>query len=255
MASHPIDSTAASGVQPARPGHALYSQRQIAWSSFLGGPIAGAWQLAVNYRRLGNEDAFWGMLFAGLALELAAGLAALLAPTDFPNRVIPGAYCSILSGLAWALQRRPLATHVRSGGAIASNPRSLAVASSSLVATLALAVAADEWLPVRSWNYVASGENGVYYEGGASRADADALIDRLEAIGLFEEATGVEVTLRRGGRAVELRIPLAGGAWDDPEVVAFFEEIRPELGDALDASRPIEIHLCNDWGSTRRVLR
>jgi hypothetical protein len=67
----------------------LYSIRQISWGSYVGGPIAGTWLLALTLGRLGRGQERRAVYAWGALATLATALVGMVAPTDLPNAVIP----------------------------------------------------------------------------------------------------------------------------------------------------------------------
>ncbi len=63
----------------------------------------------------------------------------------------------------------------------------------------------------------------------------------------------VQLSKKRG--IYEISFILVDGAWDDPEVIKYFESVRQgSAARALDGNRVV-LYLCNDYSITKRTLR
>ena len=64
---------------------AMYSASQVAWTTFLGTPFAGAWLLADNDRAAGRPDAAKRTLLLGFVFTLAMFAVGFMLPASFPG--------------------------------------------------------------------------------------------------------------------------------------------------------------------------
>jgi hypothetical protein len=88
------------------------------------------------------------------------------------------------------------------------------------------------------------GGDGVYYEGSASKAEAQALGQRFESIGFFK-GKGVNVFLTRHDDGTTLAFVVAvDGAWNNPKMVSSFEAIVHDVAPTV-GGLPIDMHLVN----------
>jgi pyridoxal biosynthesis lyase PdxS len=85
------------------------------------------------------------------------------------------------------------------------------------------------------------GGNVVYYEGSATKAEAQALGQHFESKGFFR-GRGVNVFLARHPDRTTLAFIVADGVWNNPGKVSNFEaivrDVAPKVG-----GLPIEMHL------------
>jgi hypothetical protein len=79
-------------AEPTQASISIYSPYQIYFASFVGGPLAGAWYLAQNYRAIANIPAARRSLVVGCLAVLAMLPLLFVLPKKFPNLVIPIAY-------------------------------------------------------------------------------------------------------------------------------------------------------------------
>ena len=77
----------------------FYSRGQVAWASFLGGPIGGCLLLALNYRRLGDSTAANRVLLGGsivtFLLCAVSGVLPETTPVAWERGVRIGIVCSM----------------------------------------------------------------------------------------------------------------------------------------------------------------
>jgi diaminopimelate epimerase len=184
--------------------HPMYSPGQITAATFLGGPPGGGWLLALNYKRLGEP----GKARAAVVITVLAMAALVTIGLITPGRsmswmgIVP---VVVMYSLAKALQGDAYQRHVRVGGSIGSNWRTVGVGLASLaicVATIfggamvyAYATPPDE---------VTVGRSDVRYTSGATRTEAEAVAGELSAQGYLgpEDEFTVQVTRERGRHVV-----------------------------------------------------
>jgi hypothetical protein len=87
------------------------------------------------------------------------------------------------------------------------------------------------------------GSDGVYYEGSADKAQAQALGRRFESMGFFR-GKGANVFLIRHDDGTTLEFVVAGEAWDNPSKVSDFETIVRDVAPTV-GGLPIDMHLVN----------
>ena len=87
------------------------------------------------------------------------------------------------------------------------------------------------------------GSDGVYYEGSATKAEAQALGRRFESMGFFR-GKGANVFLVRHDDGTTLAFVIVGEAWNNPSTVGSLEEIVRDVAPVV-GGLPIEMHLVN----------
>ncbi len=87
------------------------------------------------------------------------------------------------------------------------------------------------------------GSDGVYYEGSATKAQAQALGRRFESMGFFQ-GKGANVFLIRHDDGTTLAFVVVGEKWKDPKRVSAFESIVRDVAPIV-GGLPIEMHLVN----------
>lgn len=87
------------------------------------------------------------------------------------------------------------------------------------------------------------GSDGVYYEGSATKAEAQVLGQQLKLNGFFS-GKGVNVLLTRHDDGTTLTFVVAEGVWNNPDKVSNFEAIVRDIAPAV-GGLPIDMHLVN----------
>lgn len=107
-------------INPPEVAGKLFSVGQITLATFLGAPIAGCLLLAKNYRVLGRTGAAWQSLWWGAISTSLILLISFWLPENFPNMVLPVAYCFGMRQFATYSQGDALSNHLQAGGRIGS---------------------------------------------------------------------------------------------------------------------------------------
>jgi hypothetical protein len=87
------------------------------------------------------------------------------------------------------------------------------------------------------------GNDGVYYEGSATKAEAQALGRRFESKGFFR-GKGVNVLLTRHDDGTTLAFVVADGVWNNPTKTSNFEAIVRDIAPMV-GGLPIDMRLVN----------
>lgn len=125
----------------------LYSKLQVAVSTFLGAPIAGALLMRRNYTAMGQREAAQKSLMIGIVGTVALLVLAFFLPPNFPKLVIPIA--SLLAVRQWYsyAQEETFQTHAANGGETAWWGAALCTGLLCLMGVMALLVAVNMLLP------------------------------------------------------------------------------------------------------------
>jgi hypothetical protein len=102
------------------PSGSAYATKQIAVATFLGGPLAGCWLLALNYRLFKQSGNALFSIVGGMLATIAVLAVSLVLPPWLPKIVLPVAYSLAMRGLAQSLQGSSLDEHIRNGGRVGS---------------------------------------------------------------------------------------------------------------------------------------
>jgi hypothetical protein len=110
-----------------------FTPRQHFVASFLGAPIAAAWLAAHNYRALARPQDARQVVIWGIVATLVVFGIALVLPEDFPNAVLPLAYCVAVLTLAKQRFGDLVDAHSAAGGGTASWWRVVGIGLLSLI--------------------------------------------------------------------------------------------------------------------------
>ena len=139
LQDNPFQTPAATLENPstAVTGEPVYRVTAVGIASFFGTPVAGAWIMAQNLRRLGMPERRRQVWYLGTGLLFGLILLSLI-PASFP--VAPFNIVAILTMHEYAKQvtGRVLADHAAQGGAFSSNWRAFGVSMLFLIFTFAI---------------------------------------------------------------------------------------------------------------------
>ena len=105
---------------PAAPEYALFTKKAITVAAGLGGPLAGAYLMAKNFRTLGREDASRNTLTIAALLTLAFFTAVALVPASVMEKV-PRFLLPLIEAWGFYLiidlyQQKDILAHLNAGG-------------------------------------------------------------------------------------------------------------------------------------------
>ena len=226
------------------PGYRLFNSNAVLGGTILGGPIAAASLMAINYWRMGQKRNTLVTAISGL---LVTGLVAWV---DF---LIPkGIAFPVAFGLAFAAKRTAEALQ---GQAVKDHAdREGRLGSGWAAAGIGLAGAAMSILVIVGWfAYTSYAEDGpsiqfgskdkIYYSGSASKENAQSLGDELKTIGYLSDK-GVAVFLAKDQSGTTVSFVVRDGFWDEPGAMSNFEEIGRDIAPSV-GGYPIHIRLLN----------
>lgn len=239
-------STASVGPEPVTvpsvvPVYKLFDSVSVAIAAFLGTPLAGATLMAINYRRLGKaKSATWAMVTAAAVMALVAVFGRWIpawAGTAFGISMVVAN-----KGLADSLQGPAVQEHVRDGGELGSRWKAAGIGLLWLAVICASVFAAVFGQSSES-KFAVGSKDLIYYSGTATKQDAATLGAGLQTLGYFRDQ-GANVLLSKGNDGTVLSFVVRDGFWDQPPMVAGFEEVARELAPSLGGF-PIKVHLVN----------
>jgi hypothetical protein len=235
------------------PSYALYNSFGVALAALFGSPLAGAFLMALNYRRMGQRGRFWSTLAIGIGVTaLAMGVSYLL-----PSSVATGLGIGLVAGIrqvARSTQGDAIDAHVAQGGKVASGWAAFGVGVAGLTALVAVifgGVLGFELLNGKPKIKIGQ-KDEVYYSGTATKNDAQALGEALKATGYFTDK-GVSVLLSREGTSTAVAFVVKEGAWDSKEMVAAYEEIGRQVAPSVGGF-PVTVRLADSAQQTKKEM-
>jgi len=130
----------------------LFSPIHVTLATAIGGPLAGAVVIAMNYRLLARTGAGTIAILLGALATVALLVAGWLLPKDFSPLVIVAGYTGVVYLVATRIQRPSLEAHPPAASRTQLAWRAVLVGLSSLaliafILFVAFLVLPDNWLP------------------------------------------------------------------------------------------------------------
>lgn len=228
----------------------LYSSGQVIAAAALGSVLAGGWLLSRNLKNVGKESFAVNTLIVSFGLMVLIALLAMYVPSDFPNSPFGAGVGAVFYFWYRHSFSELYTSHIESGGMKESSWRVVGVAAISLPIAVIILIATMIIVPITSMNYVTVGENYIYYEGNATRQDADRLAVFLTDQGVFYDVSGWEFGIdfpKSQPNNVILEAPMEKPG----EVSETYLAIRQLVDDAeseLFPGRQVIFHVLNEYG-------
>ena len=247
------------------PGYALFSPLQVMLATLLGTPLGGSLAMAWNYALLqrtagaviATSIGFLGTVGVCAAFALLKGpgvhLAALIVPVG------------VAAVAAYLLQGRPYRNHTERGGRTATFWRAAAVGGGCAAVLLGGYLALFQ-TPLGSKAFSFAGlrkptpkinfspEEEIYYEAGATEADARKLSEFLEKRQYFDGKSGATVRIARREESLVVSLVVRDGVWDRPSSVRHFSLMKEALRRDVFAGQAVELQLLDSKGELRKTI-
>lgn len=248
------NSQTADGAPSARPLHPLSG---VVVATFLGTPIAGSIVIALSLWRLGRKTAAWVVVSAIMLLTIGFFILLFVMPeNNIPNTAYTVPQLVIMYLLGKQLYGRQLLKQERARGPVASTWKGAGIGLLCLLVVVPVVLVgaflhegvgfADlGGLLVDHGTLVEFADDEVYFDGDATREDANKLAGALKELDFFGSGGGVTVRIRREGSQTIISFVLIDGAWDDETTVDEFHQIGVGLNEA-GFDPPLSIELCDD---------
>lgn len=229
----------------------LYAVGHIATATFLGSPLAGCILMALNYRRIDPDKSvltiILGILVTGIVLVFAFVL-----PDNFPNAVLPAAYTGAMAWVAEKKQGSAIRAATAAGEPKASHWRAVGIGLATLIPLVLVLFAIVFSLPEDKVTFGPNQQQEVYFEEGATEQDARKLYAVLAESKVFGDQPATAY-LKREKSGWLVTLVVADGAWNDPDVVGFFEALAAELSGTLGGA-PVTIALANELVAVKKTV-
>ncbi len=236
---------------------ALFSARQVSLAAFLGGALGGGWLMFKNFGAIGDEAQKKTAVFGSLLLTAIIAVGAMLLPTDFSNSLIPLITVGIFAAWYHFKLESVYSAHREGGGAQASWWKTIGLGAVGFAASLVVFFIVALSVPILPVNHVQDGQNIIYYEGDATRENAESLAKFFHETGVFNPSASWELTLlfpKHDPRRVVIKLPYPAEIEGTPA----HEEVKALatlLDDEKYAVKDVEIHIQNAFGLITFVVR
>ncbi len=240
-----MSSTAQQACFDPTPRFKLFDSYSVGLATFLGGPVAGSFLMALNYRRLGLKGK------ATLALIIGAIVTALaiLIGWNLPSSVnfpLALALLFVTQRLARFLQGPAIQQHVQQGGSLASRWTAFASGLSFMAVLLTVAFMTmykSGGAFAASKSVTIGTKDQVYYSGSATRQDAQTLGDALKKDAFFTDR-GADVLLAKGKDGASLSFVVQDKFLSQPGILSSFEEVARQVAPTVGGF-PVQLQLVN----------
>jgi hypothetical protein len=229
----------------------LYAVGHIATATFLGSPLAGCILMALNYRRLDPDKSVLTIILGILATGILLAFVFVL-PDNFPNAVLPAAYTGAMAWVAEMKQGPAIRTATAAGEPKASHWRAIGIGLATLISLMLVLFAIVFSLPEDKVTFGPNQQQEIYFEEGATEQDARKLYAVLAESKFFGDRPA-SAYLKREKSGWLVTLVVVDGAWNDPDVVVFFEAIAAELSTTLGGA-PVTIALANETLAVKKTV-
>ena len=194
--NEPQDMVPPSSIEPEKPLR-LYSAHQVSGAAFFGGPIAGGWLLALNFTRTRNPKAVLVVMLAAVIVLAPLTALSLFLPSDFPGlEMILPFLTAILFQVGYHIFfAAKYSDHVDSGASKASFWKAAGVTLAALPVSTIMWFVFAAFIPVTAMNQLTIYDNSIYYEGRATRSDAEQLGEFLTNQGFLYDGAFLDVVV------------------------------------------------------------
>ena len=194
--NEPQDLVPPSSIEPEKPLR-LYSTRQVQGAAFFGLSIAAGWLLALNFARTKNPKAALNTMLA--AVIVMAPLAALIffLPSDFPGiKMVLPFLTAILFQAGYRISFAAIySDRLDSGASKASFWKAAGVTLAAFPVSAILLAVFAAFIPITAMNQLTIYDNSIYYEGRATRSDAEQLGEFLTNQGFLYDGAFLDVVV------------------------------------------------------------
>lgn len=213
--------------------------------------------MSKNFAALSDQAQQKVAIFGSLLLTVALAVGAMWLPTDFSNNMIPVITLGIFMAWYHFKLESTFTTHRENGGAQASWWKTIGISVIALVPTVVIFLIIMFSVPVLPVNHVKDGPNIIYYEGDATRQNAESLAKFFRETGVFNEDAYWELTLlfpKHDSQRAVIKLPFPA----DIEGTPSHDEMKALaalLAEEKYTVKDVEIHIQNAFGLTTFVVR
>jgi hypothetical protein len=216
----------------------LFSVRAISVGAFVGGPLAAACFIGVNFGRLGHRRAARMAFAVGLISTVLLLWGITSVPSEIgdrlPRQLIPAIYTALAAYLAQRLQGDEIKRAIEQGARKVSGWVIAGWSVLSLVVTIGGVIPFALAVPPFGFHgekqiFGPKGAYEVYYDGGVTQTETKALADYLMGCEYFsgEERHAVQVV--KNGSGYTLSLAIDRQHWDKPELLASLKNAGAEI--------------------------
>lgn len=195
-AHEPLDLVPPTSIEPEKPLR-LYSFAQVGGAAFFGGSIAAGWLLALNFGRTQNPKAALNAMLAAVVIIAPLGALVDFVPSDMPfgEWLIPVLTATLFEAVYRISFAAKYSRNIDSGGSKASFWKAAGVTLAAFPVQIMLFVVFEMFIPITAMNELPIYDNSIYYEGRATRSDAEQLGEFLTNQGFLYDGAFLYVVV------------------------------------------------------------
>jgi hypothetical protein len=216
---------------PAATDVSLFTRKAITVAAGLGGPLAGVYLIARNFRSLGNADASRSTIALGAILTFLFLTAVAFIPEPamdrIPRSVLPLAEGGVFYLVVGAYQQKEIESHLKAGGKKGSWRVIVAASVLSLILSMAFLLVVYVSVPHEDTTFkgtpytFASTGCTIYHDAGSiQEPDLKAVGALLEEAGYFTRDTRQPAGLREENGDYVLELEVDKSIWEQKELKA-----------------------------------
>lgn len=234
----------------------IYSMGSIWAGTFLGGPLTAGYFIAENFKTFGQREKVTTTWLVAIAVTVVifGGLFMIPNADKIPNQIIPLIYTAIAYYIVNETQGDKIKQYISETGRAFSIWRALGIsliwACITFLPILIYVYLTDPTLTAATKSYGQLKHEIYYNEGSLSEGEVDKIADALTQTVFFDEEQQKVILLEKKDGKYIISIPIVNGAWDDRDVINYFESLRIDLQTLMKGNRVI-INLCSDEDITQ----
>ena len=223
--------------------------------TFLGGPLTAGYFIAENFKTLGQREKVtttW-LIAITVTMILFGGLFMIPNADKIPNQIIPLIYTAIAYYIVNETQGDKIKQYISETGRAFSIWRALGIsliwACVTFIPILIYVYLTDPTLTATTKSF-GQLKHEIYYKGSLSESEVDKIADALTQAVFFDEEQQKVILLEKKDDRYIISIPIIKDAWDDQDVISYFESLRVDLQTLMKHNKVI-INLCSDEDITQ----
>jgi len=243
------------------PTKKVYRDRTIWAGTFLGGPLVAGYLIAENFKVLNESEKIkttWFISILG-TLIIFGGIFLIPNVDKIPRQLIPLIYTVVAFYIVKYYQGAKIEEFIKNGGKAYSWWRALGIGLIGTVVTvipiIGIVYFTDPTISATTKFYGKLKHEILYNKSNVSENEADKIATGLTNSGFFDETQQKSVFVKKVSSSFEISIPLIANAWDNPEAISFFEQLRKDM-QAQFSNNKIILNLClnNDISQVKKKL-
>ena len=228
----------------------VYPMNSIVGGTFLGGPLAAGYLISENFKTLDQKEKVlptWAITVAA-SMVIFGSIFLIPDSVKIPNQLIPLIYTAIVYFIVNKIQGDKIKAYTSEAGNAFSAWRSAGISLICAIVTV-IPIFAYVFLTDPTINATTKAygnlKHEIYFTRNVSEAEADQVATALTEIRFFDEGQQESIFLDKKGNQYIISIPLIKDAWNEPEVVNYYDRLRADVQTFFSTSK-VAINLCSD---------